>query len=254
MKKILGWLLALFVCALLFIVIVAATLPAATAYRYAEARLQPLRLQGIAGSVWNGSAAQASVYALPLGDLRWKLDPWALMKLVARGEVALSGRDLSASAQVDASSAQVRLAAVNARMPAAMLTPVLDIPALVLLGELELKLNALEVRDGFAQSADGVLVWRNAGVSGAAEARFSDVTVSFRSPRDGVIEGSVHDGGGSLAASGQILIERDRFNAELKLSVRGDDPQLAEALTHVGERLPDGSSLLRVHGTLRQLF
>ena len=63
------------------------------------------------------------------------------------------------------------------------------------------------------------------GVSGAAEARFADVSVRFSSPREGVIEGTVQDGGGSLAASGTILIERDRFNAELKLSVRGDDPQ-----------------------------
>ena len=254
MKKLLGWMLALFVCVALFVGIVAATLPAATAYRYAESRLQPLRLQGVAGTLWNGSAAQASVYALPLGEVHWTLDPWSALKLVARGQVNLAGRDLDASAQVDATSARVHLTQAHARMPAALLSPALDIPSLVLVGDLDLQLDALEIRAGSVQSANGTLVWRNAGVSGAAEARFSDVSVTFTSPRDGVIEGKVSDGGGSLAASGDIHIEAERFSAEVKLGVRGDDPQLAEALLYVGERLPDGSSLLRVQGTMRRLF
>ena len=92
MKKLLGALLALIVVLVLFVVIVAATLPAATAYRYAEPRVQPLRLQGIDGSLWAGRATQASVYAVPLGELRWSLDPWAAVGLHARGEAALSGR------------------------------------------------------------------------------------------------------------------------------------------------------------------
>ena len=254
MKKFLGWSLALFVLVVAFVVIVAATLPAATAYRHAESRLQPLRLQGVAGTLWNGSAAQASVYAVPLGDLRWTLDPWAALSLAARGQAALSGRDLQASARIDARRDSVRLSEANARLPAAVLAPALDIPSLVLLGELDLKLDTLESRDGLVRSANGLLVWRNAGVSGAAEARFADVSVSLRSPRDGLIEGQISDGGGSLAASGQVRIEGEQFSAEVKLAVRGDDPQLAEALLYVGERLPDGSSLLRVQGTLRRLF
>ncbi len=254
MKKFLGWSLALFVLVALFVVIVAATLPAATAYRHAESRLQPLRLQGLAGTLWNGSATQASVYALPLGDLRWTLDPWATLSLGARGDVALNGRDLQASAHVDATRDRIRLTTAKARLPAAVLSPALDIPSLVLVGELDLQLDALEIREGLVQSANGALVWRNAGVSGAAEARFADVTVQLSSPSDGVIEGKISDGGGSLAASGDIRIEGDRFTAEVKLAVRGDDPQLAEALLYVGERMPDGSSLLRVQGTLRRLF
>ena len=254
MRKLLGWLLALIVLASLFVAIVAVTLPAATAYRYAEARLQPLRLQGVSGSVWEGAATQASVYALPLGEVRWKLDPWATLGLSARGDMALSGRDLTASATVNADRHHIHLSQANARMPAAMLSPVLDIPSLVLVGELDLKLAAFELRDGYLQWADGVLVWRNAGVSGAAEARFSDVSVNFKTVRDGVIEGIVSDGGGSLDASGHVLIEGAKFSAEIRLAVRGEDPQLSEALLYVGERAADGSSLLRVNGELRKLF
>jgi hypothetical protein len=143
---------------------------------------------------------------------------------------------------------------VAARMPANILAPALDIPSLVLLGELDLKLDALELRAGQLQTASGVLTWRQAGVSGAAEARFSDVMVAFSSPRDGLIEGVISDSGGSLSASGNIVIERERFRAEVRLGVRGDDPRLAEALTYVGERSADGGSLLRVEGQLRKMF
>ena len=254
MKKLLGWLLALIVFVVLFVVIVAATLPAATAYRYAEPHLQPLRLQGIDGSLWNGRATQASVYAMPIGELRWALEPWAAARLHARGEAALSGRSLQASARFDATRDRLVVDSANAMLPASVLTPALDIPSLVLLGDLDLKLDALELRAGMLQTATGTLTWRNAGVSGAAEARFSDIAVRFTSPRDGVIEGVVTDGGGTLAATGRILIERERFNAEVKLGVRGDDPQLAEALLYVGERTADGGSLLRVQGTLQKLF
>ena len=254
MKKLLGWMLALIVLVVLFVVIVAATLPAATAYRYAEPKLQPLRLQGIEGSLWAGRATQVSVYALPLGELRWTLEPSAALRLHARGEAGLIGRDLNASTQFDAGREHISLRQADARIPANVLAPALDIPSLVLLGDLNLKLASLELHNGLVQAAEGVLVWRNAGVSGAAEARFSDLTVSFSTPRDGVIEGLVRDGGGTLAADGRILIERERFSAEIKLGVRGDDPQLAEALLYVGERTPDGASLLRVEGTLRRLF
>lgn len=254
MKKLLGGLLALIGLVVLFLVIVAATLPAATAYRYAEPRLQPLRLQGIEGSLWNGRAAQASVYALPLGELRWTLDPWAAVGLRARGEMALSGRDLTASTRLDATRDRMLLQDASARLPASVLAPALDIPSLVLLGELDLKLQALELRAGMLQTANGVLAWRRAGVSGAAEARFSDVLVTFSSPRDGLIEGVVSDDGGTLDASGSVVIERERFRAEVRLAVRGDDPHLAEALRYVGERTADGASLLRVEGTLRKLF
>jgi len=254
MKRLLGWLLALIVLGVLFVVIVAATLPAATAYRYAEPRLQPLRLQGIEGSLWNGRAAQASVYALPLGELRWTIDPWAAVWLRARGEMALSGRDLTASTRIDATRDRMLLQDAAARMPASVLAPALDIPSLVLLGEIDLKLQSLELRAGMLQTASGVLTWRQAGVSGAAEARFSDLRVTFTSPRDGLIEGVVSDDGGTLAASGNIVIERERFRAEVRLAVRGDDPHLAEALRYVGERTADGASLLRVEGSLRKLF
>lgn len=254
MKKLLGWLLALIVFVVLFVVIVAATLPAATAYRYAEPHLQPLRLQGIDGSLWSGRATQVSAYAVPLGELRWTLEPGAALALKARGQMALMGRDLNASTELEATRGHVALRRVDARMPANILAPALDIPSLVLLGELKLLMDDVQLRDGLVHSAKGLLTWRDAGVSGAAEARFSDVTVSFSSPREGVIEGLVRDGGGSLAADGRVLIEGERFSAEIKLHVRGDDPQLAEALLYVGERLPDGGSLLRVEGTLRKLF
>ena len=254
MKKLLGWMLALVVLSVLFVVIVAATLPAATAYRFVEPKLRPLRLQGIEGNLWTGRATQLSVYAVPLGELRWTLEPGGALVLHARGEAALIGRDLNAITQFDASREHVSLRQTDARIPASVLAPALDIPSLVLLGDLNLKLVSAEVHNGLVNAAEGMLVWRNAGVSGAAEARFSDVTVSFSSPRAGVIEGIVRDGGGSLAAEGRILIERERFNAEITLGVRGEDPQLAEALLYVGQRTPDGRSLLRVDGTLRRLF
>jgi hypothetical protein len=254
MKKLLGWSFALILCVSLFVVIVAATLPAATAYRYAEPHLQPLRLQGVDGSLWNGRATQASAYALPLGELRWTLEPGAALLLSARGQLALQGRDLNASTWLDATRHRVLLREADARMPANILAPALDIPSLVLLGELDLKLAELELRDGLVHGARGLLRWRQAGVSGAAEARFPDVEVQFSSPRPGVVEGRVRDGGGALAAEGTILLEGERFNAEIRLHVRGEDPQLAEALLYVGERLPDGGSLLRVEGTLRRLF
>ena len=254
MKKLLGWLLALIVFAVLFVVIVAATLPAATAYRYAEPHVQPLRLQGIEGNLWSGRATQASVYAMPIGELRWTLDPWAAVGLHARGEAALAGAALNASTHFDATRDRIVIDTANARLPASILGPALDIPSLVLLGDIDVKLDALELRAGMVQTASGTLTWRNAGVSGAAEARFSDLVVHFASPRDGLIEGEIGDSGGALRASGRVVIERERFNAEIRLGVRGDNPQLAEALMYVGERTPDGGSLLRVEGTLRRLF
>lgn len=254
MKQWLTRLLVLSVLLVAIVIVVAATLPAATAYRYFEARLQPLRLQGIEGSIWNGRAAQASVEGMPIGALNWQIEPWSLFGLHMRGRAELRGSLLNAETQFDAQSEHVDLAAAKAELQANLLGFALDIPSLVLLGDVKLDVDALQLRDGVVQSMTGRLIWQDAGVAGSANARFSDVAVQFTSPRAGLIEGKVADQGGALKVDGEVRVEGERFTAEIRLGVRGEDPKLAEALLFIGERTSDGGSLLRVEGTMHKVF
>ena len=53
--------------------VVAATLPASTAYKYFGDKLCALKLSGLSGTIWDGRASSAQVFGQELGALTWQL-------------------------------------------------------------------------------------------------------------------------------------------------------------------------------------
>ena len=104
-------------------------------------------------------------------------------------------------------------------------------------------------------NVSGSARWSDAGVSGQAEARFSDLLAQFASQPDGSIAGTVHDEGkGNLAVNGTFQVRLGTFDVEVTLAARHDDPQVAETLRYVGQMQADGSSKLIVHGSMLKVF
>ena len=230
------------------------SVPARFVYNHYAERIQPLRLQGIEGSVWSGKAAMASYAARPIGPLQWKLDPWSLLRGSAQGTVGLAGPEWTADTQFKLKPGRIELAAARAGFPASMLSPALDIPSLRLLGDIRVDMQDVILENGEIKLAIGQLAWENVGVSGSAEARLGRVIVEFAPLVDGAIVGNVRDDGGPLEARGRIELRGLVFNAEVHLRARPGHEQISEALLYVGERSADGGSLLRVEGTIQKLF
>jgi general secretion pathway protein N len=251
------WLIRLFLGLLFLIAALALVIgmtPARLLYPHVAERLQPLRLQGIDGSIWNGQASMASVLAEPLGPLSWTLDPWAALRGEASGEASLRGSSMRALGRFRLAANRLLAEAVDAQLDARLLEPALDIPALRLGGKVQARFVRLRAEDGFLREATGTLRWADLSVSGYAEAKLGHLMIHFKTLDSGEIVGELRDEGGPLRASGEIRMRDNQFRADLVLAAEPGAVHIQEALLYVGQRQQDGSSRLIIEGAMRKLF
>ena len=265
------------------------TAPAELAYRFFGHRLRPLHLDGLSGTVWQGAADRSDALGQALGRLQWQVDRGALLSRRLAANLRVDGQDMRGSARVAAEQDRVEIADLDGEFPASLLGPALDIPALTLLGRISCRFSRVELSDldgefpasllgpaldipaltllgrvacrfsrvalqgGLPRVVDGTATWRDLAVAGAATAALPGLEVQFRTESEGLIAAEVKDLGGPLAIDGQVRVAGERYRTEVRLSLREPNAALEEVLKFVGERTPDGGSILRVDGTLRPL-
>jgi hypothetical protein len=254
--KIVKWFFAVLAALVVIGIVVAWTMPADVAYRYMEPKLGPISLVGVRGTVWDGHADGISVLGRDLGELDWRIEKAPLLARSVHADLRIRGVDIDTSGLVERDS-DGRLTArdVRFRVPASLFSPALDLPSLKLLGTVTGTFAEASLFNGMLTEARGDARWSDAGVTGAAEARFSDIIAEFASRPDGSMGGTVADDGkGNLEVNGSFSVSATGFQAEAFLAARDDDPQVLEALRYVGELQPDGASHLLISGQLFKLF
>lgn len=252
--RILRALLVLVLLALLLLGVLVWTAPADIAYRYLRDRFGPIELSGITGSVWQGRAAEVTALGRGLGALDWRLAKGPLFSRRLDGHFVLGGAGIEGSADVAGGNDELRIANLKLALPAELLGPAMDIPALVFEGRVVLDVPEAQLAGGYLRTARGSAVWQDIGVRGAAVARLPGIRADFAPTPDGTIEAKLDDLGGALDVDGIVKIRDGAFTCEARLALREPDPHLAEMLKFIGERTPDGASLLRVEGTLEKLW
>ncbi|MGB0133658.1 type II secretion system protein N [Dokdonella sp.] len=254
--KIFKWLLVVIVLVVIVAVVVAWTMPADVAYRYMASRLGPVSLVGVRGTVWDGHADGVSVFGRDLGELDWKVEKAPLLLRSVHADLRIRGADIDTSGMLKRDAdGNINASDVRFRVPASLFSPALDLPSLRLLGTVSGTFKNLSLVDGLVANASGDARWSDAGVSGSAEARFSDILAEFSSKPDRSIAGTVADDGkGNLAVDGFFSITATGFNAEAFLAARNNDQRVQEALRYIGEPQADGSSHLIINGQLFPVF
>ena len=228
-----------------------ALLPARQAIDYLGGRVGPLELGEVSGTIWNGRAAQARLNGQPIGALSWTLSPWGLPSRRVDADLQLRGDTWNGDAAVRVlRDRTVHVRDLVLRFPARQLEPALDIPALVMRGDVELNVPAAELRGAFPTAIQGSATWRSAGVAGSAEAVFGDLITDFASDGRGGVQGTLRDGGGPLQAQGSYQAGLAGYRADVTLRARDGNPQVTEALQYIGQAQPDGSVRLEIRGQL----
>lgn len=249
--KLIRNLLLLVVILLLLAALVLAFLPARTALDFIGGRLGPVELGEVSGTVWRGQANPARVNGHDIGVLSWTLSPWGLLSARVDADLVLRGDTYNGSGAVSVRrDRSVRVRDLDLTFPARRLEPVLDVPALVFRGEVQVALAEAELQGGFPTALRGSATWKDAAVAGSAEAQFGEITTDFASNGAGGVDGSVRDSGGPLQASGTYSASLAGYHAEIALRARDGNPQVTEALQYIGQPQTDGSSRLEIRGSL----
>jgi autotransporter translocation and assembly factor TamB len=246
----------LVVVALVAAGIFAWTLPAEVGYRYGAKFLGPVALTGLRGTVWEGHADGASVFGRDIGELEWRARKSALLHGQFIADLRIKGADIDAAGLVTRNDdGSITARDLRFSIPAELLAPALDIGTLKLLGTISGVVSQAVLSGAVLREATGTARWSDAGVSGEAEARFSDILAEFAAQPDGSVAGSVRDDGkGDLAVAGTFKTRPGVFDAQATLSARNGNAQVAETLRHVGEAQADGSSRLVVHGQMLKVL
>jgi general secretion pathway protein N len=254
--RILRALLVLIVIIIAAAAVIAATLPASTAYNYFGDKLGALKLSGLSGTIWDGRASSAQVFGQELGALTWQLKAKPLLTdAVVDVHLNLDGGAVAATTDAQRSQlGEISVSNGTFHFPASLASPALDIPQLNLLGDIEGKLDHAQLNGVLLTNAGGTLHWKNAAVSGAAQAQLGELEASFSSDTNGVIHGTAHDLGGPLKLDGTFNVGGGNFDVDAHLAPRDGNPQVAEALRFIGQPEADGSSHLIIRGQLFKVF
>lgn len=251
--RVVKWLLALLLLALVLAAVVAWTMPASVAWKLIGPRLPAVQLSDIGGSVWDGHAGQVSVAGQPLGMLQWQTEAWPLLHGDLSVHAKLVGQPFQASAIVTRQrDGLIVLHDASATLPGSVLQGTLGIEGLRLEGTLHLQARQARIRNAWFVALDASGTWRDAGTSGAAEAHLGNVEMQFTEPSPPTVLGQIRDDGhGPLLIRGQLKALPTGYTLEARLRARNpDDLQTQEALRYVGQRQPDGSVLLQAGGQL----
>ncbi len=222
--------------------------PARVMYQWAAPA--HVQVNGISGTVWNGSAAEGTVSGIYFRKLNWQFRPLAL----ARGQLAYrvrlepaggfvegeAGVSFGGTIAVDNLNAALSLG--NA-VQAAMLTGVN--------ADVTLQLDRLELKDGWPTQIHGT-----AGVSDLFIRNFSPTPIgSYQAefqPGEDAIVGTVEDTAGVLELAGTVRLTPDRsYSLTGRVGARDEAPEsVKQQLQLLGSPDSRGLREFRFEGSL----
>lgn len=222
-------------------------LPARVAYQIAD--VPGVAVSGLHGSVWSGSAREASLGSIYLRDVNWRLKPAGLFggALSYHVEATPASGFLRTDVSVGADGA-IHLSDLQAALPLAMFAPATGIDGLA--GNASARMERVEIIDGLAVAADGTFEVADLVVPLISRASLGGYKADFFTQEDGIVA-SIEDTDGVVDLAGSVQLSADRyFQFVAQVVAKSNTPK---ALRQRLELLPAnnrGQRELRLEGTL----
>lgn len=233
---------------LAFVAAFVAMFPARVAYDWFVP--QAVQVSGLDGSIWSGSATEASVAGLYLRDVNWRLRPLRLLtgQLAASIEASPSSGFLEADVAVGFGG-DVALANVNASLPLSAFATIARVPGLA--GNASIQFQDLRLRDGLPVVADGTLTVADLVAPMVDASPIGGYRAEFFTD-DNAVVASVEDVNGVFDLAGSLTISADR-NYQFLGKVAATDKtseKLRKQLRFLGSANDRGQHDIRLEGQL----
>lgn len=233
---------------IVFLLVLIVTFPAGVAYRwFAPADLQ---LNGISGSVWNGSATEGLAAGAYVRDISWRLKPSALLQ----GQLAFATSADPASGAMNAEVAvglggSLELNNLTGTVPLDLVHNAFQQSGIS--GDLSLQFSKLVLENGLPVEADGNVTVANFFARDLSAGVLGDYRADFQTTADG-ISANVQDVAGVLQIAGVITINPDRtYSLVGDVAARpGAPPSIEQQLRFLGSPDERGLRPFRFEGQL----
>ncbi len=233
---------------LVFFGVMLATFPARVAYQwFAPAEV---RLSGITGSVWSGSAAAALAGGAYVRDISWHFKPMSLLS----GKLGFETHSSPASGSIDTEVAlslagELTLSGLTGNVPLDLVHPAFQQNGIH--GDITLQFDTIVISDGIPVAAQGSVLISDFFVADLSSSRIGDFRAEFQT-NNGVVTGTVEDVSGVLDVSGTISLNADRSFSFIGLvaPTPATPPSIVNQLRFLGSANDVGQHEFRFEGQL----
>ena len=232
--------------------------PASFAYSQAQSftdNTLPVKLNGVNGSVWSGSANSVTVGQSNLNDVKWHFKPFSLMlgKLELGWEFTVEdgyGKGVAGKSLLGTTY----LHNVEAWLPALDIMSMANLAHLRLGGSLAINLDELEVGKEKIDAILGSITWHEAEVAILQPVKLGGLAVTFEPTDEGIV-GNIIDQGDPLQANNKLVLTEDsKYTLDKEVSVRDpSEATLKNSLNMLGKPDKSGKIKLKRSGELSQL-
>jgi general secretion pathway protein N len=209
-----------------------------------------VQVSGLQGSLWSGSAAEASVAGLYFRDLAWRLRPLGLFggKLAASIEASPSSGFLEADVALGFGGV-VSLSDINASLPLGAFATIARMPGLS--GNASIQFEALRIKDGLPIEAAGTLAVADLVAPMVDPSPIGGYRAEFFT-NEGAVVASVEDVNGVFDLAGSLTISADRNYQFIGKVAANDDTseKLQRQLRFLGSPNERGQHDIRLEGQL----
>lgn len=233
---------------LIFFGVMLATFPARVAYQwFAPAEI---RLSGITGSVWNGSAAEGIAGGAYVRNISWHFKPMSLLS----GKLAFQTSSNPVSGSINTELAvspggNLTLSALSGNVPLDSVHPTFQQSGIR--GDITLQFETIVISNGIPVAAQGSVIVTDFFVPDLSSSRIGDFRADFQTI-DGLVVGRVEDLSGVLDVTGTINLHQDGLYSFIGqvAPTPATPPSIVNQLRFLGSANERGQHEFRFEGKL----
>ena len=215
-----------------------------------------VNIQGVSGTLWNGSAQRISLsHSHVIDDVDWTFCAWRLLTAEACLDLQATYKSKTVKGQLGVGiTGTLQARDLSTEMDAQLLGDLAGLPIGELNGLVNIHLESANWSQGQVPSITGNILWNSAAITVAETADLGDIAITLEESDDYPLTAITSNKGGQLALNGESHINDDgSYNLELKLSPNNTATKnLRGSLEMFAKKQNDGSFVLKNTGNLKQ--
>ncbi len=214
-------------------------------------------IQGVSGTLWNGSAYLILVDNLQFKKTQWSFNPWQLFTGKIAIDINSRFMDNNISAELGSSfSGRYFVNELSAKIAAAKVAQLANIPLAQLNGTISLDIKHAEWKQGELPLANGEIKWNNASVTVADTASLGNVNIVLSESEQGFLNAEIKNQGGDIKINGTAeLLPEKNYNLNIKLLPTATaNNNIRQSLGFFAQKQPNGEYALKKSGSLDQIM
>lgn len=233
-------------------------IPAAKIVSLAEQNMQlPVKLYGVQGSIWNGSASKAILPGQPeISNLEWSINPASLLLAKLGGEVKATVKNQNIVGNISINAfGEISASSLRARIEAPVMQQLLQLPLGELGGIFNINIESLQLKPEGLPLITGKLKWKNAKLTLIDTVNLGFIDLDIQTDDDNQLVLKISSKKGQLKLDGKASIDSNKmYDIDLRITPeKKANQQLRQSIAMFARRQSNGSYLLKRKGNLQQI-